>query len=207
MSQADEQRSWLARVYPGTDGTLFAAGEPVILRDRRLSAISCLHAIQSQIGPLDVDPFTWGITAAGRVTLRRTTAFDWVAGSEVQTLLGLTGTYTGATSYTAADVAQGVVVPSGLRLRGPAWTSEGYRPSAGAGAATAAMLKGGSGSVLIDLPFADAWSLETTARGLVYDVCHAGRWAGRVRVVDVTRERQGRLPERVALTLSVQGVT
>lgn len=206
MSTGDEQRSWLARVYSGVAGNLFAASEPVRLLDRRLSAISCLAAIQSQVGPLDDDEFRWGLTPGGRITIRRTATWELAASSEVQTLLGLTGTYTGASSYTAAADPEGVILPSGLRLAAPLWSSEGYRPANASGDVVAAMLKGSSSSVLLDVPFATAWTLEATARGQTYDIAHAGRWVGRGRVVDVTRQRQGRLPGRVTLTLSMQGV-
>jgi hypothetical protein len=205
MSLDTESRSWLAPVSV-LKGALTIAAEPIPIRDMNQSAASLLAFGSVNIALLDVDPMRWGITDAGRITLRRTASFDLVATSEVRTALGLSGTYTGAADYTAVDVAPGVVIPTrGLRLDGPLWSSEGYRPANTSGAATGALHTLGGGSVLLDLPWADAWALETTARGVVYDIVHCGRWVGRGRVTDVTRERQGRLSSIITLSLSVQG--
>ena len=205
MSLDSESRSWLAPVSR-LKGTLFIASEPIPIIDTYQSAASLLATGSVNVGLLDVDPMRWGLTSDGKVTLRRSANFDLVASSTVRTAMGLTGTYTGAADYTAAVAAPGVVIPSrGLRLDGALWTSEGYRPANASGAATGAMHTSAGGSILLDLPWADAWALETTARGVVYDIVHCGRWVGRGRVTDVTRERQGRLSSIITLSLSVQG--
>jgi len=205
MSLDSESQSWLAPVSQPA-GTLSIAAEPTPILDRNQSAASLIASGAANVSLLDEDPMRWGITDAGRLTLRRSAVFVWVASSEILTMMGLSGTYTGAADYTAVDPAPGVVIPSrGLRLDGPLWSSEGYRPANTSGAATSALHTLGGGSILLDLPWADAWALETTARGVVYDVVHCGRWVGRGRVTDVTRERQGRLSSIITLSLSVQG--
>lgn len=203
---ADEQRSWLAPVSRLTAGAMTIAGEAVPIIDRYQSAASIVAYGAANISMLDLDDMRFGLTAAGRLTLRRTAIFVWTATSDVQTATGLTGTYTGATSYTGADVVPGVVIPaSGLRLDGPLWSSEGYRPANVNGAATGAIRTASAGSILLDLPWAAAWALETTARGKVYDVVHCGRWVGRGRVTGTERARQGLRSGIITLTLGLQG--
>jgi hypothetical protein len=207
MSLAALGASWLAPVATRSTGTYAVAGDTLPLVDRRHSAISLLSLAQTIVGPLDVDPFRWGLTANSRVYIERTAVFDIAASGAVQTAMGLTGTYTGAASYTGNTAAPGVILPAGLRLDGPLWSSEGYRPAESSGAAVGAFPTGVSGSILVDLDLATAWTLELTVRGMTYDVAHAGRWVGRCRVMDVVRSRQGRQPDRIVLSLSVQGVT
>jgi hypothetical protein len=207
MSLAALGASWLAPVSRLTTGVYTVAGDAPPLVDRRHSAVSLLSLAQTIVGPLDVDPFRWGLTANSRVYIERTANFDMAATLSIRTALGLTGTYTGANAYTADTAAPGVILPAGLRLDGPLWSAEGYRPAESSGAAVGAFATGVSGSILVDLDLATAWTLELTVRGMTYDVAHAGRWVGRCRVMDVVRSRQGRQPDRIVLSLSVQGVT
>jgi hypothetical protein len=200
-----QDRSWLSRVQAVT-GSLSIAGEPIPLTGGRASAASAIAMAASNVGQLDVDPITWGLTDTLRITLARTATMDVVASGDVATLTGLTGTTTGAASYTAASAAQGVILPRGLRLEGPLWSSDGYRPGNAVAAATGARWSLGGGSLLLDMVYADAYAAEYLVRGRTYDVVHSGRWVGRCRITDVTRERQGRLPDVVTLRLSVQGV-
>lgn len=198
--------AWIAPVVP-TDGVLAIAGETIPTPDLRQSAISLLAIGADNVSRLDVDAMTWGINSTGRITLRRTAVFDIAATAGCQTRLGLSGAYTGASSYVGAVPAPGLILPLGLRLDGPLWDSEGYRPANVSGASSGAVLRGASGTLLIDTNWANAYALETVVRGVVYDVAHAGRWAGRGRVMECTRQRQGRRSNIVTLALSMQGVS
>lgn len=200
-----EFNSWLAPATRVT-GSIILAGETIPTPDLYQSAISVLAVASDNVTRLDVDPMTWGLNASRLITWRRTATFDIATTGFYDTLLGLSGVYTGQSSYTGAVPAPGSILPRGLRLDGPLWESEAGRPANVSGAVNGAMLKSSSGSILIDLTWAEAWALETTVRGKIYDVAHAGRWAGRGRVVDVTRQRQGLRSAIVTLSLSVQGV-
>lgn len=197
--------SWLApagRVI----GSINVASEPIPTPDLYQSAISLLAVASDNITRLDLDPMIWGLNTSRQITWSRSTTFDIVTTGFYDTVLGLSGLYTGASSYTGAVAVPGSVLPRGLRLDGPLWDSQGYRPANASGAVSGAILKGSSGTILLDLTWAEAWALETTVRGTIYDVAHAGRWAGRGRVVDVTRQRQGLRSGIVTLSLAVQGV-
>ena len=77
MSLDSESRSWLAPVSV-LKGALTIAAEPIPIRDMNQSAASLLAFGSVNIALLDVDPMRWGITDAGRITLRRTANFDLV---------------------------------------------------------------------------------------------------------------------------------
>jgi hypothetical protein len=200
-----EYASWIAPAGR-VGGTITVAGQLIPTPDLYQSAIALLAVASDNITRLDVDPMTWGLDASRRITWRRAATFSISTTGFYGAVLGLSGSYTGQNSYTGAVAATGVILPRGLRLDGPLWESEAQRPANVSGAVNGAMLKSSSGSLLIDLTWTEAWALETTARGKIYDVAHAGRWAGRGRVVDVTRQRQGLRSDFVTLSLSLQGV-
>jgi hypothetical protein len=76
MSLAALGASWLAPVATRSTGTYAVAGDTLPLVDRRHSAISLLSLAQTIVGPLDVDPFRWGLTANSRVYIERAAVFD-----------------------------------------------------------------------------------------------------------------------------------
>jgi hypothetical protein len=206
-----EAQSWLAPVAVRT-GSLAVGGINVTLPDMVQSAISVVATLAQQVGQLTGDELRWGAERGsgltGRLTLRRDAPFVVAKSGTIETITGLTGVYSGQASYTGAADMPGVVVPSGLRLDGPLWAAEGYRPTNVSHAATGASWRPQGGSVLVACEWADAWGLEVVARGQVYDVAHSGRWVGRIRVTDVTREHRGR-PDgagSIVLRLSGQGV-
>lgn len=206
-----EAQSWLAPVAIRT-GSLAVGGIGIETADMVQSAISVVAILAQQVGQLTGDELRWGAAKGagltGKLTLRRAAPFVVAKSGTIETITGLAGTYSGQAAYTGASDMPGVVVPSGLRLDGPLWASEGYRPTNVSHAATGASWRPQGGSVLVACDWAEAWGLEVAARGQVYDVAHAGRWVGRIRVTDVTREHRG-LPDfagSVVLRLSGQGV-
>jgi hypothetical protein len=198
--------SWLASVGIVATGGLTLDGVAMPRDTRRASAASLLAVAAEQGGRVGGEPYTWGADSTGRLTIRRASTFDLVHSGDVSTALGLSGSYTGAAAYTGAVAMPGVTVPQGLRLSGPLWEFSSGAPAEGSAVATAGLRAGVSGSVLLDVSFADAWTLEKTLRGATLDVVHAGRWVGRGRVTATSRERQGRLSSLVTLTLTLDGV-
>jgi len=212
MIAVSERQAWLAPVSR-LGGSLFLAGSPVTIGGPYQSAVS-LAAVGSYLTSLlDEDEMFWGAApqsnGTGRLTLRRGANFDIVATGDVATALGLTlPLYTGASSYTGTADMPGSWAPPGMRLDGPLWEAQGYRPTDTAAAATGAFCVGTAGSVLV----ADTWARidarEAALRGQVIDVAHAGRWVGRMRVQEVVREwRGGRDLDSVVLRISGQGVS
>jgi len=212
LSAVSERQAWLAPVSR-LSGGLSIAGSNAAIGGAYQSAISLLAVGAYLTTLVDEQEVIWGAepqgNGLGRLTIRRASNFDVVATGGIATAMGLTlPLYTGANSYVGTADMPGSWTPSGLRLDGPLWESEGYRPTDAAEAATGASWRGVAGSVLIADTWARITAREPTLRGQVIDVAHAGRWVGRMRVTDITREWRGqRDKDSVVLRLSGQGVS
>lgn len=197
--------SWLAQVFLRPTGTVSAGGIEAPVDSRRVSAASLLAVLAEQAGRSLDTPFYWDADSDGKMLLSRGSTFTLEHSGDLTTALGLSGTYTGASAYTGDVAMPGVTVPRGLRLSGPLWSSEAPGAANFSAASAAALTRGGSGTLLLDMAYADIWAFEFTARGKVFDVVHSGRWVGRCRVNAVERRRLGRRAGLAVLELSVEG--
>jgi hypothetical protein len=134
--------------------------------------------------------------------------FTLAATGVTQTRLGLTGTYTGAGSYTADVAHYGAVTPSlGLRYDGGDAALAG-RPAG----ATGALGSGGAwaseaGGLACYGTIAELVALEATLMAAnVYDVWLDGRMLAKVHMGNVTRSRWGAHADRCMLTVAAQAV-
>lgn len=155
---------------------------------------------------------TWEgwVTADGKLVVRSSLAFTLTATTTTATRLGLsTGTYTGATQYTAASAHTGGAYPSvgmGARLRGLT-VPMGAPMSDGATGWSGGRGDVGGGTVTMHGTLAELVTLrDTLDDGETWDVWRAGTVLERVRVRSTRLDRYGRLQSQGQLVLSVTEV-
>lgn len=199
--------SWLAPVTTRPTGALDLDGVACPIASRRVSAISLL-AVATEQASRDLGvSFGFRVLGDGRAVVFSEAAFSIGISGDIATALGFPGAFTGVGEYTGTDPVPGAVVPRGLRLSGPLWATSAPGVSEASAVAPAAGREGVTGTLLLDVTWAEAFAIELALRGQVVDVAHGGRWAGRGRVTSVVRRRQGRAPGVVVVELALEGVS
>lgn len=170
----------LARVLTGWTGTIaYDDGTSVAVtpytRESAASLIARLaHAVLVATGVT----LTISVSSSGVITLTGTATFDLTVTSNTATRTGLTGSYTGATTYTAAGAYTGAYVPAyGLRLNGMMLATS--RTSlVGDGTGGVSPIQEAAGGRLV------VWDDEIgyPTLGDEHDVWHDGRLFGRVAI-------------------------
>ena len=209
---ASSLRSGLALVDAGwtgavtvTIGAVVAAVQP----QGRMSAAGVWMYLLQECRRIHGGTWAGYVDSADKLYITSdTAAFALAATSVTQTRLGLTGTYTGATAYTADVAHYGAVTPSlGLMLDAGDASVSGMPPGAsgalGAGGAWAAE----GGTLACFGTIAELVALEVTLLAAeVYDVWLEGRHQGRVHLGNISRARWGSHGNRATLNCSVTGV-
>jgi len=134
--------------------------------------------------------------------------FTLAATGTTQTRLGLTGTYTGAGSYTADVAHYGAVTPSlGLRYDGGDTSIGGTAPGATGAFGFGGAWASEAGGLACYGTIAELVALESTLMAAnVYDAWLDGRLVTRIHVGNVTRSRWGAHADRAMLTVACQTV-
>jgi hypothetical protein len=212
----------LAQVMRGWTGSIVLAGVTTTPLERESVASLMARAVMRTFAfaerKIDVDVVWTGVGWGLRLVHENTFAVS--ATGTVATRTGLTGTYSGSTSYTStvtSDGFAGSLVPSlGLRLNGSLVGVDKARPTADGTAATLPTLGKQRTSLRLLTTIAEVFALENgLADGFAdgeVDVWFDGRVLGRVTLVgDVVRrplERRANDPMNgVELALSVMGVS
>lgn len=147
-------------------------------------------------------------TAAGKLAIRGPSAFTLAATSTAQSRLGLTGTYTGASSYTATSAHSDGVYPSyGLACTVGAAQSDRGEPTADGAYGWPGRATSARGRVVCYGTFSEVNTLEATLDGAeTWDAWIAGRIVSRVRLGAVRRSRWGDQASQATLTADAMEV-
>jgi hypothetical protein len=198
----------LARVISGWTGTIAAHGVTVTPRPRE-SVASLIARLVAGVATATSERLTVSVSSSGVLTLSSTSTFTLTATNNTATRTGFSGTYTGATSYTAASAYSSRYVPTlGLRADNGAWVSNTGGPVADGSLGVSGILAPGRCEVTMWTSFADAWASEQTVRPDVYDVWHDGRIFARLCVDTIRRTAPSKLrTTEMMLRLSGSTVT
>jgi hypothetical protein len=170
--------------------------------DERESAWSIMaRAVQAATQRLRDNSFALSVDGTGALTVSRSSNFSMTLTSDVATLTGLPGSASGASSYTGS-VVPAVIVPQGLRMAPPGWSTGKGGVSADATAVAPLRWQAASLSVAVAFDFADAFAQVRTLRSGIWDVVAEGVWLGRMRVTGSVMQPQGRLPGIVEVVLN-----
>lgn len=196
--------SAFARVLTGWTGSIVVDGVTVTPRPRE-SVCSLFARVVRDVAIATGRLLTLDISSTGVVSLSSSSSFDMSATLNTATRTGFTGTYTGATSYTAASAYSTAWVPAnGLIVEGALLaTTRGSAVGDGSGAQAPRRVSTQTQIV--------AWDSQLTLPAFAdydWDVWHGGRWFGRFVVRGVTREPMGpqRLTTNVRTVLAVTEV-
>jgi len=196
----------LAPVSAGWTGTITAHGVTVTPRPRE-SVASLIARLVSQVFISTGYQLTVSTSSSGVITISSTATFSIVTTSNTATRTGFTGSYTSASTYTAATAYTGAYVPTlGLRCNNGAWVSTTGHAVSDGSLGYAGPLSIGRCEVQMWTSFADAWANEDTPTG-VYDVWHDGRVLARVCIDAVQRRPISRYLRDTAMLLTLSGAT
>ena len=189
--------SAFARVLTGWTGSIVVDGVTVTPRTRE-SVCSLFARVVRDVAIATSRFLTLDISSTGVVSLSSSSSFDMSATFNTATRTGFTGTYTGATSYTAAGAYSTAWVPAnGLIVEGALLaTTRGSAVGDGSGAQAPRRVSTQTQIV--------AWDSQLTLPAFAdhdWDVWHGGRWFGRFVVRGVTREPMG--PQRMTTNVRV----
>lgn len=198
----------LAGVLSGWTGTIAAHGVTITPRPRE-SVASLIARLVAGVATATSDRLTVSVSSGGVLTISSTSTFTLTVTSGTATRTGYTGTYTGATSYTAATAYSSRYVPTlGLRADNGAWVSSTGGPVADGSMGVGGILEPGRCEVTMWTSFADAWAAEGVIRLGVYDVWHDGRIFARLCVDTIRRTAPSKLrTTEMMLRLSGSTVT
>lgn len=135
-------------------------------------------------------------------------AFTLAATGVAQTRLGLTGTYTGASAYTADVAHYGAVTPSrGFLLTSGFPSSQAIAPAASGTMGATGAYEPMGGTLDVHGTLSEIAGLEATLNAAtVYDVHLIGRLQARVRLQGVVRKRLGLHGDQAFLTVATSEV-
>lgn len=189
--------SAFARVLTGWTGSIVVDGVTVTPRTRE-SVCSLFARVVRDVAIATSRFLTLDISSTGVVSLSSSSSFDMSATFNTATRTGFTGTYTGATSYTAAGAYSTAWVPAnGLIVEGALLaTTRGSAVGDGSGAQAPRRVSTQTQIVV--------WDSQLTLPAFAdhdWDVWHGGRWFGRFVVRGVTREPMG--PQRMTTNVRV----
>lgn len=201
----------IARVLSGWSGNIEVAGYQVGPRQREsamaLMARVVAHVYAASLAATGVAlTLTLTVSAGGVLTLTGDAVYVLTATGTTRTRLGWTGTYTGASTYTAAAaIASGHVPAHGLQLDLAApWQSEGSPAADGLMAWTGPEQT--TRSVLsLWTTYSDAWAAELLAGE--WDVWAGSRMLGRVFVERFSRVPVSRLLRSGMMEVRGEGVS
>lgn len=194
-----------ASVLSGWTGALTIGGYVITPRSRE-SVVSLIARaieevyVQSLASAGVALRLSWSVSSSGVLTVTGDAAFDLSATSNTATRTGFTGTYTGASTYTAAAAFSGAYVPtSGLSLDLPSlYGTEGGAVADGT-LAWAGPEQPARATLTLWTSYADAWPAELQSGEV--DVWRDGHILGRVFV-----ERYRRVPPSTLLRDGVMQV-
>jgi hypothetical protein len=193
----------VAAFFPASPLTGSATVESTTVRgDERESAWSIMaRAVQAATQQTRDTSFALSVDGTGALTLSRSSVFSFAVDGDVAALTGLAASGSGASSYTGSAVP-GVIVPQGLRMAPPGW-STGNGGVSGDGSRVAPLRwQAAALSVAVAFDFADAFAQVRTLRSGIWDVVSEGVWLGRMRVTGSTMQPQGRLPGIVEVVIN-----
>lgn len=187
----------IGEVLSGWTGALTAGGVTVTPRARE-SVVSLLCRLVQDVytqSPTTLGQalrLSWSLSSTGVVTLTGDSAFTLAATSNTATRTGLTSTYTGQSTYTAASAFAGVyVASSGVALDLPSlYDTEGSAVADGTLAWTGPE-QPARATLSLWTTYAESWSAELM-RG-EYDVWGKDRMLGRIFVERFSRVPPSRL--------------
>lgn len=193
----------VAAFFPASPITGAAIVESTaVLCDERESAWSIMaRAVQAATQRTRDPSFALSVDGAGALTVSRSSAFTLSLGPVLAALTGLPSSASGASSYTGSAVP-GVIVPEGLRMAPPGWSTGRGGVSSDGSLAAPLRWQAASLSVAVAFEFADAFTQVRTLRSGIWDVVAEGVWLGRMRVTGSVMQPQGRLPGIVEVVLN-----
>jgi hypothetical protein len=169
--------------------------------DERESAWSIMsRAVQAATQRTRDDSFALSVDLAGALTVSRSSVFALGLSADVESLTGLTSGVM-ASSYTGVTVP-GVIVPQGLRMAPPGWSTGNGGVSPDGARVGPLRWQAASLSVAVAFDFADAFASVRTLRSGIWDVVSEGVWLGRMRVTGAVMQPQGRLPGIVEVIIN-----
>jgi hypothetical protein len=161
--------------------------------DERESAWSIMaRAVQAATQRTRDPSFSLSVDGTGALTVSRSSVFTLGLSSDVAALTGLAGGAF-ASSYTGSTVPS-AIVPQGLRMAPPGWSTGKGGVSSNAACAAPVRWQASSVSVSVAFDFADAFANIKNLRSGIWDVVAEGVWLGRMRVTGSSMKPQGRLP-------------
>lgn len=151
----------------------------------------------------------WFVDIDGKINITSTLTFTLSATGTVQTRLGFTATYTGASSYIAASAHVDGVYPSlGLLLDGADGVARGGVALATGTYVSAVGRRDQGGEIVLYGTHAELAPLAASfTEARAWDVGLGGNWAARVRIEGVSRRPWGVDPERTTLVLATTEAT
>lgn len=207
-SDANPLVSGLAEVTAGWTGTVevdVGGATATVFVQSRTSAAEVWDALVRAAARRCGGTWSWWPLADGTVVVTGPSAFTLWATGTTRDRLGLTSSYTGATSYTTEAHDGGLYTTGGLGTSGPTW-SKTAEVSATGGTVIGASRRGGRGSVELFGTFAELYALAGGFAGTTWDIVLAGTRDARVRVESESLAPLGRPASVVSLELGVSAV-
>ncbi len=179
-----------SRVLTGWTGSIVVTTNSIdvtITPFTRDSAASLLARMVQDVIAQTSTVITISVSSAGVITLTGSASFNIVLTTNCTTRTGLTGSYTGASTYTAAGAYTGAWVPAyGIRQAAPLFSTTGGAVVS-AGTAYSGRRQAASTQVI---GWDSTLSLPDTTHE--YDYWHDGRVFGRFQARNVRRVPMGR---------------
>jgi hypothetical protein len=193
----------VAAFFPASPITGSASLQSIpVLGDERESAWSIMaRAVQAATQQTRDTSFALSVDGTGALTVSRSSVFTLALAADVASLTGLPSSASGSSSYTGS-VVPAVIVPQGLRMAPPGWSTGKGGVSSDATAVAPLRWQAASLSVAVAFEFADAFASVRTLRSGIWDVVSEGVWLGRMRVTGSVMQPQGRLPGIVEVVLN-----
>lgn len=203
MATAAPQYGALASVLTGWTGLVTIGSRVVTPRDSE--SVASLLTRLAEVCLFDGLTLTMSVDSSGVITVAGSAVFTVTLSGLCATRTGLTSTYSGAATYTAAAAYSGFWVPTrGLRTASPLLTTTGGAQVASGDYGHSGHVGLGSSQFSAWTSYADTWAREDDTG--TFDHWHDGRFIARLFIDKFSRSRMGRINSAVQLSATAQGV-